>query len=115
MAARVGRVVSRMWCLSKSAARMSAPAGSSSSASVAGGRSVPRFSSRSAPQQQQQQEMLFGSRRYTQYSATSGEVRCIFSMMPRHDANATARLVSKLSGDLCPDLQGRLARYVSPI
>ncbi|KAL3678390.1 hypothetical protein R1sor_021346 [Riccia sorocarpa] len=108
MAARVGRVVSRMWCLSKSAAHISAPAGSSSSASVAGGRSVPRFSPRCAPQQQQQ-DMLFSSRRHTQYSAIPGEVRCIFSMMPRHDANATARLVSKLSSDLCPDLEGFLS------
>ncbi|KAL2612474.1 hypothetical protein R1flu_024166 [Riccia fluitans] len=110
MASRVGRVVSKMWSLSKSTARVSVPAGTSSSS--AGSRSVPRFSS---PSTSQQQQNLFGSRRYLQFSATPGEIRCIFSMIPRHNANATARLVSKLSGDLCPDLEGRLARYVSPI
>ncbi|KAG6543876.1 hypothetical protein Mapa_014716 [Marchantia paleacea] len=99
MASRVGRVVSKIWTRT-SAARMSTPA-SSSAASLAGGRSLPRFSSPSvAPQQ-----TIFGSRRSLQFSA-SGDVRCIFSMIPRHNVTATARLVSKLSGDLCPELEG---------
>ncbi|CAM6113427.1 unnamed protein product [Calypogeia fissa] len=63
------------------------------------------------------QQPLFGSRRQSVHHFTRlpGEIGSISSLMPRHNATAAARLVSKLSGDLTPQIEGSLARYVSPI
>ncbi|CAM6106485.1 unnamed protein product [Calypogeia fissa] len=53
------------------------------------------------------QQPVFGSRRQSVHHFTRlpGEIGSISSLMPRHNATAAARLVSKLSGDLTPQIE----------
>jgi hypothetical protein len=116
MAGNIARSARRIWSCCPPAARNAISEASACPSSSTLNSAVPRPSLRN-PSASGQPPLLGASQRglrRTHYeSRLPGEIGAVASLIPRHNATAAARLVSKLSSDLTLEIEGvRLGHFL---